>query len=875
MSDLNRLTTALEQRYRIERELGAGGMATVYLATDLKHDREVALKVLRPELGAVLGVERFLAEIKITARLDHPHILTLIDSGAEAGFLYYVLPFVRGESLRDKLNREHQLGLDEALAITRQVASALDYAHRHGVVHRDIKPENILLLEGEAMLADFGIALAVSEAGGNRLTETGLSLGTPQYMSPEQATGDRQLDARSDVYSLAAVLYEMLAGEPPVTGPTAQAMIAKLMTERPVHLRVVRSSVPDAVDAAVARALDKTPADRFASAGDFSRALDLRPATGASTAPTIAVPARPSRRGLWVGLAAALLLIVIAGGALVARSRRAASAPAPASYALRDRTQLTFSGNVFVSAVSADGKQLAFVTHNCVADGCSYAVDLQDVGGTATHRVLDGATAAYGLEWSPDRRNLIFIGTINRRWGLYLLSALGGPPRYLSPSAAMFWAGGDSLLIGPPAAGSDSVFQVRVTSIDGTVRDSIPVVGPGLGLSALSVSPGGRWIVALVIQGSRGLWQVIDRSGTVADRVLNSCTCPGRITRDALWLTRSGQGVESIVRIGLDPATGKLAERQDTLLSGTFNNFSVTTDGATLVLDDGASDYTLWALDLAGAVKNKFPDAARRLTTSTLVESQVSPDGSRLLLSRRVPTGAGAVERRFSILPFAGGSETALNIPAGAARATWADSVTLRVGRRVPTGTQVSLLDIRTGAMSRTVTIPDSLIADAQPVPDGWAWIPNTKDRVRIERAGKTSEIAKPAWFGQLERLAVDQKGERVAVMGWNAGTYDSIGVAVAALAGGEPALWTADAAELASIQWLGDGTLLFGPRDTPESVVLFKLAGPGRGTRLGRVSRPSAGASVSDDLKRITVVERNYRGDAFSSRIVRLSGSR
>ena len=169
MSDLTRLTTALEQRYRIERQLGAGGMATVYLATDLKHDREVALKVLRPELGAVLGVERFLAEIKITARLDHPHILTLIDSGAEAGYLYYVLPFVRGESLRDKLNRDHQLGLDEAIAITRQVASALDYAHRHGVVHRDIKPENILLLEGEAMLADFGIALAVSEAGGNRL----------------------------------------------------------------------------------------------------------------------------------------------------------------------------------------------------------------------------------------------------------------------------------------------------------------------------------------------------------------------------------------------------------------------------------------------------------------------------------------------------------------------------------------------------------------------------------------------------------------------------------------------------------------------------------------------------------------------------------
>src|SRR6266540_2141544 len=268
-----RLSAALADRYRIERELGAGGMATVYLARDVKHDREVALKVLRPELAAVLGAERFLNEVRITARLDHPHILTLIDSGESDGFLWYALPFIRGESLRATLERERQLGIDEALAITRQIANALDFAHQHGVVHRDIKPENILLHEGEAMLADFGIALAVKEAGGNRITETGLSLGTPQYMSPEQATGDRQVDARSDVYSLGAVLYEMLAGEPPVTGPTAQAIIAKLLTERPTRLRVVRDSVPEGVDLAVAKALAKTPADRFASAGDFVAAF--------------------------------------------------------------------------------------------------------------------------------------------------------------------------------------------------------------------------------------------------------------------------------------------------------------------------------------------------------------------------------------------------------------------------------------------------------------------------------------------------------------------------------------------------------------------------------------------------------------------------
>jgi len=300
-----RLTSALADRYRIERELGAGGMATVYLARDLKHDRDVAIKVLRPELAAALGADRFLAEVKITARLDHPHILTLIDSGEVDGTLFYVMPFVRGESLRATMTREGQLGVDEALAITRQVASALDYAHRQGVIHRDIKPENILLHEGEAFLTDFGIALAVKEAGGERLTGTGLSLGTPSYMSPEQAAGDRDLDARSDIYALGAVTYEMLAGEPPVTGASVQAMIAKLMTERPTSLHVLRATVPTVVDAAVMRALAKAPSDRFASAREYADAL-VGPAPVASGAMVEAPAAR------WKGPALAVGLLLLA-----------------------------------------------------------------------------------------------------------------------------------------------------------------------------------------------------------------------------------------------------------------------------------------------------------------------------------------------------------------------------------------------------------------------------------------------------------------------------------------------------------------------------------------------------------------------------------
>jgi len=272
LSVLERLAAALADRYRLERELGAGGMATVYLAQDLKHDRKVAIKVLRPELAAVIGADRFLSEIKTTANLQHPHILPLFDSGAADSFLFYVMPFIDGVSLRDRITREHQLPVGDAVRIASEVASALDYAHRHGVIHRDIKPENILLHDGRALVADFGIALAVSTAG-TRMTETGMSLGTPHYMSPEQAMGEREITARSDVYALGCITYEMLVGEPPFTGPTAQAIIARVMTEEPRALTVQRKSIPDELEAAVFTALEKLPADRYATAAEFAAAL--------------------------------------------------------------------------------------------------------------------------------------------------------------------------------------------------------------------------------------------------------------------------------------------------------------------------------------------------------------------------------------------------------------------------------------------------------------------------------------------------------------------------------------------------------------------------------------------------------------------------
>jgi hypothetical protein len=867
MPDIPDIAAALSERYVIERQIGAGGMAVVYLAHDLKLDREVALKVLRPELGAVLGSERFLTEIKIAARLDHPHILTLIDSGTADGLVYYVLPYVRGESLRAKITRERQLGLDEALSITKQVASALDYAHRKGLVHRDIKPENILFQEGEAMLTDFGIALAVTEAGGSRLTETGLSLGTPQYMSPEQATGDRGIDGRSDVYSLASVLYEMLTGEPPVTGSSAQAMIAKLITERPTRVRVLRDTVPAGIDAAVAKALAKTPADRFPTAGDFVHALEAAPvidvpdhARAAPSAPRVARP----------GLA---LMAVVALAAIVAVTMYAFkgrfAAPRATAATLGSRTQLTVSGAVLIPAISPDGKQLAYATRHCTGGACTFSIEAQDIGGTAARTILEGATAAYNLEWSPDRRSLAFNGTIAARIGTYLLSTLGGAPRFLTPGYATFYAGGDSLLLGP-AVRPDSVFWIRVAALDGVVHDSIRVAGPGQGLAAISAMPGANWIVTLVLQRPHGLWQVIDRSGKVADHVINACTCGGWATSDAVWLERLGNGTgESIVRVALDPTTGRLSSRQDTMVTALFSNFSVTADGAGMVMDAGTYDFTVWALDLADVMKGRFPNDRQIARASSPVSATVSPDGARLLVRRNVPTGGGHAELRFTLMAFAGGAETPLGVAGVPSRAFWADSVTVGVATPSPTGLHFAAVDVRTAAQRNAMDIPDSVVRSASALPDGWVWIPAAGDRIVVREGNHTREF-RPPWYGRLVRVHTDPSGRRVFFVGGDKATGDSLGLGVLTLSDGTITQWTAMSVEDGDVTPLADGSALLEVNQTQESLTLFKLTGPDQVQRLGTIPRPLLSISASTDLKRATAVERDYRADAWLSKVVR-----
>jgi serine/threonine-protein kinase len=312
--EVNRVRQALAGRYQIERVLGEGGMATVYLAEDLKHKRKVAVKVMRPELAETLGADRFLREVEIASKLSHPHILPVHDSGSEGGVLYYVMPVVEGESLPARLKRERQLPVAEALRLAREVAEALAYAHKRGIIHRDIKPANILLSEGHALVADFGIARATEDAGA--LTQTGIAIGTPHYMSPEQASGETNLDGRTDVYALGCVLYEMLAGEPPFTGPTAQAIITRSITEDPRPLTRTRSGLAPAVDTAVLRALAKAPADRYATAAAMAEALiaaEDATRTGSGTTPMMAAPKR--KLAPWMlAVAGALILAVGAGG---------------------------------------------------------------------------------------------------------------------------------------------------------------------------------------------------------------------------------------------------------------------------------------------------------------------------------------------------------------------------------------------------------------------------------------------------------------------------------------------------------------------------------------------------------------------------------
>jgi Tol biopolymer transport system component/tRNA A-37 threonylcarbamoyl transferase component Bud32 len=523
---LGRLQSALSDRYRLDREVGAGGMATVYLAEDVRHDRRVALKVLRPELAAVIGAERFLAEIKLTANLQHPHILPLFDSGEADSYLFYVMPFVQGETLRERMNREKQLPVADAVRITTEVASALDYAHRHGVVHRDIKPENILLHDGQALVADFGIALAASKASGARMTETGMSLGTPHYMSPEQAMGEREITARSDVYAIGAVLYEMLTGDPPFTGSTAQAVVARVVTESPRPLVPQRHTIPPHVEAAVLTALEKLPADRFASAAEFAEALKDKTyrstvVTGQVVAAGAGGAGARGRRGAGVYVLAGAL--VLATAAALWGWFRPSTVPPLTQFSLGLRTNQTLQAPLATGgariALSSDGRSLVY---SGPAEGGNRLwvrrfdqLDASPVAGT------EGAGTPF---FSPDGQRIAFVkaGTTLR------IASLAGAPT-LTLSDKVNTTGGDWA--------TDGYIYFEVDSGLGRMRASGGDVEPVYTIKPDKKEVATEW--PRVLPGNTGVIFRMRRTGQgVADFEIMAAPLPPRPHEPAHTLVR-------------------------------------------------------------------------------------------------------------------------------------------------------------------------------------------------------------------------------------------------------------------------------------------------------------------------------------------------
>jgi eukaryotic-like serine/threonine-protein kinase len=657
-----RLSASLSGRYGIERELGRGGMATVYLATDLRHRRPVALKVLHPELSALLGSERFLKEIELTANLQHPHVLPLFDSGEADGMLYYVMPFVDGETLRRRLEREQQLPVAEAVRIAGEVADALHYAHRHGVVHRDIKPENILLHDGRPVVADFGIALAVQQAGGNRMTQTGLSLGTPQYMAPEQATGERSIDHRADIYALGAVTYEMLAGEPPFTGPSAQAIIAKMLTEDPPVLTTRRRSIPDHVEAAVLTALEKLPADRFASAADYAAALT-------------AEGSRPSRQrrgraslaaapGGWRVAAIAATAVAVAAAAVALWNGKARAGAIPP---VTRRAEFAISGQFEVGgaqvAVSADGRTIATIDAGQLVVRRVDRLDLIPVPGTA------GAVEPF---LSADGTHIGF-----HRRGELVVQRLDG-----SDAVSMPFASGRV----PADAGGGKVVAVDSAGLvllqpQSSRRDLLLAAPPGVDFLEPQMLPDGRHVLFSAMRGSPTRARILSldlRSGRV-DTLLDESALRPQFADGRLYFARPDGTLQAIDfdlvtartrgaamptgdvtlfartgRVAFAAGTGLLvtAQRPDnrvvilssdgrrevvTTEPGTFHAPRVSPDGRRIVLDrnlGGRLGRDVWVLDLTTR-------ALSRITSKGDAHDPVwTPDGHHVTyLSLGTPDG--------------------------------------------------------------------------------------------------------------------------------------------------------------------------------------------------------------------------------------------
>ncbi len=647
MSDpVVRLNAALEGRYSIERELGTGGMATVYLAADLKHERKVALKVLKPELAAVVGAKRFLSEIKVTANLNHPHILPLHDSGEADSFLFYVMPYVEGESLRDRIDREKQLPVDEAVRIATAVANALDHAHRHNVIHRDIKPANILLQDGEPVVADFGIALAVGAGGGTRLTKTGASVGTPHYMSPEQATGDQRVGASTDTYALGSVLYEMLVGEPPYPGTTAQAVLGKIIQSKPVSASERRPSIPANVDAAIRCALEKLPADRFTSAQDFVRALgDEHFRYGEEAAAGAGAASGPWKR-LSIGLTGLATLLAVTVVVLTSRPPERLT-PEVVRFSVpvgRDSEVYLGGFDAFVGppaytslAFSPDGDLLVYSAR----DEDSWQLYQQRLDQESAEPI-EGTEGGFAPFFSPDGAWICFFdGSSWKR-----VSLAGGNAETIAPDIesrfpyGATW-GDDETIVVAVSGASDALYQVAATGGElELLAEADPLPGEFFVYSQPHMLPGSEALLFQVMR-SRDPEQAeivaLDLATGTQKTVLTDAMDPRFVETGHLLFMRQG----TLMAVGFDLERVEVQGQPVIMLGGVMHslfmpNSNWNTGAAQVAVS--ASGHLAYAL---GGVYPEVPNMAVRVTSTgdtmpldmdrrEYGRFRVSPEGDRL-----------------------------------------------------------------------------------------------------------------------------------------------------------------------------------------------------------------------------------------------------
>ncbi len=653
-----RLNAALPGRYTIERQLGEGGMATVYLAEDVRHDRRVALKVLKPELAAVLGGERFVQEIKTTAGLQHPHILPLYDSGEADGFLFYVMPYIEGETLQERLEREKQLGVDDSVRIAAEVADALDYAHRQGVIHRDIKPANILLNDDRAMVADFGIALAVTAAGGGRMTETGLSLGTPHYMSPEQATAEKDVTSRSDLYSLAAVLYEMLTGTPPHTAGSVQATIMKIVTERPESVTKVRQSVPPNVDAALTKGLEKLPADRFQTAAQFAAALK-DPGFGIDV---VAATGAPGAKGGWNHLTTvfAAIAVVLGSFSIWMSTRGPVAEPGPVlRYALALPEGQRLQGWGVRIALSPDGSQLAYVGEAPAGERQLWLRRRDQLEATP----LPGTEWAEAPFFSPDGTQ---VGFFSPRGTLRVSPVSVGQPRILTAdvvgSAGATWSSdgfiyadalgyGGLVRVNPESGATEPFTTLGPEDKDHTWPQALP---DGRGVLFAVWGQDGVSVRIAVAEASTGSYRIL------TDGIRASYAASGHLLFVESDLTLRAQpfDLESMTLSGEAVPVVQDLYNQTVGMPGFTPEFTVSGSGTLMYTTRRRpmrSDSTelVW-VERDGTVKVIDPTWKDRIVAQGL---DLSPDGRRLAVVHDGEIWIKELdEGAFSKLTFAGGS---------------------------------------------------------------------------------------------------------------------------------------------------------------------------------------------------------------------------